>query len=422
VSARRTGGETGAVARRLAQNVASSLLALPAAFAVLAVLLAAVLLAIEPEYDPEVGSFLFPGSADSARAILGAVTASTITLAGLVFSITMLVLQLASSQYSPRTLRTFLADRNSHFTLAVFVGTFTYSVVVLRSIGPEGEDAVPGVAVTASLVFMLVTIGVFVQYIAHITKQIRVASIMTSIAQGTTKAIARCRARAGAEPNGGHDRRPMRTVTAEGSGYVVLIDIKALVRIATPPDAFIEVVPRIGDFVVSGAPLLRVDGVAESSDNRLRRAVRLAPERELALDIQFGLRQLVDIAVRALSPSLNDPTTAIESLNHLHELLRNLAAAELATGRHCDDEGTFRVQEPVASWGDHFSMVFDPILDHARHDREVTATLSAICRDLVGGAAGPDRRLVLATLSRVDQALRDLLADRNQEALLLGPP
>jgi uncharacterized membrane protein len=395
------GGERAANARRVLENMTSSLLALPVLFTVLAVLLAALLLSVEPEADPEVVGFLFPGSADSARAILGAIIASTITLAGLVFSITMLVLQLASSQYSPRTLRTFLADRNSHFTLAMFVGTFTYSVVVLRAIGPEGEEAVPGMAVTVSLLLMLVTIGVFVQYIAHITGQIRAASIMRSIAQQTEKAITKFEDDTDEPPEHDAAATPMRTVRSEGCGYVVLIEIRRLVELAAERSAIVEVVPRVGDFVVSDAPLLRVFGVAEDADEELRGSVRLHFEREPREDIAFGLRQLVDIAVRALSPSMNDPTTAMESMNHLHELLRRLARAELSTGAHCDNDSELRVIQHVATWREHFCAVVDPLLDHGGDDPEIVDALEAMLLDLLDQVDGENWSEALGALHRV---------------------
>jgi uncharacterized membrane protein len=334
------------------------MLLLPVVFALGALLLAVGLLLVEPESGPVAD--LFPGDAESARAILSTIAGSTITLAGLVFSITMLVLQLSSSQYSPTVLRTFLTDVNSHLTLATFVATFTYSIVVLRAIGPGGEQR-PTLSVTVAQLLMLVTIGVLVQYVNHITRKIRVNSIMHAAASDADEVIGRLPT--GGEPveGSGLPWTGGRVIRARGWGYVSFVDREGLLQLATDHDARIRLLVPTGEFVTEGEDLFRAWDLDEEADTDLLDHVVLAEERTSEQDPSFVVRQLVDIALRALSPSLNDPTTASQALFHLRQVLHTLREHGLPRPLHRDADGAERLVLAVRPWSDYTKLATEEI-------------------------------------------------------------
>lgn len=376
-----------------------------------AVVAAVLLLRVDTTgLDHGVGSVLFPGSPQSARAVLTTVATSTLTLAGLLFSITMLVLQLSSSQYSPRVLRTFLADRNSHLTLAAFVGTFTYSIVVLRGVGSNGS-ATPSVATTLDLLLGLGTIAVFVQFISHITGRIRISSIVASVGAETVRAVDRLaddpgRAVAPLVPSDAG-----RVVTAADSGVLVYVRVDRLAHLTRRHRGRVAIPHRVGDFVIRGDPLAEVWGLPESEDDAVRRAVCLGVEREVTDDPAYGVRQLTDIAERALSPSLNDPTTAVECVNRLHEVLRGLGEVEIPTGHYADDAGVVRVSVGVRGWEDHLEMLGE-LVRHATSEPRVLAALEVLVRDLLD-RADDEARPGLAELLALVSGFR---AERRTEA------
>lgn len=377
---------------------------------VVAVVAATLLLRVETTgLDSGVGSVLFPGSPQSARAVLTTVATSTLTLAGLLFSITMLVLQLSSSQYSPRVLRTFLADRNSHLTLAAFVGTFTYSVVVLRGVGSD-TGATPGVAVTLDLLLGLGTLAVFVQFISHITGRIRVSSIVAAVGTETVRAVDRL------ADDPGRAAPPLmpsdagRMVTAADSGVLVYVRVDRLAHLTRRNRGRVEVPHRVGDFVIRGDPLAEVWGLPESDDEAVCRAVCLGVEREVTDDPAYGVRQLTDIAERALSPSLNDPTTAVQCVSRLHEVLRRLTEVEVPTGHYADDAGVVRVSVGVRGWDDHLEMLGE-LVRHATAEPRVLAAIEDLVGDLLDRTDG-DVQVGLGELRALVSGLR---AERRSE-------
>jgi len=369
---------------RVRDRLRSSLWFVPAVFEVAAVLLAVVLVRLDRELEAStlVG---FGGGPESARSVLSTVAASTITFAGLVFSITVLALQLASGQYSPRVLRTFLRDRTSKVTLGITIGTFTYSLLVLQSVRSEdgaGGVFVPSVAVSASLVLAIVAVGAFIQYINHISQSIQVSRILDAVATETSDAIRRLRDR---EP--GAPPPPASAwvdeVAADHDGVVVGVDEEALAELAASVPCELELVPAVGDPVVEGMPLLRA--TAPLSEERLdgaRREIELAPERTMQQDVAFGLRQLVDVAERALSPGVNDPTTAVQAIDRVHGALRRLATVPLGPRWVADREHRPRVSVREPSWPELVSLGVDEIRRTGAGSLQVSRRLRAMLVDL----------------------------------------
>jgi uncharacterized membrane protein len=337
--------------------------------------------------DHEVGStrtgFLFPGPPAGARTFLSSIIQAMITFTGLVFSITIVVLQLTSSQFSPRVLRTFLRDRTIQLSLGVFVATFVYAMVVLREVRGTGGSGgfVPRLAVTVTFVLVLLSVGLFIRYVAHIANMIRLASIVDSIGREARAALARCpRSEPVApEPSLGSARR---TVGAPRPGVLVAVNAAAIVREGRAADCQFVLLPRVGDYLPEGAPLLRVHGPGDVDDDRLVELVSFDLERTLEQDLAFAFRQLVDIAQRALSPGVNDPTTAVQAIDVEHDLLRRLATRPLESGCHTDPEGTVRLVVPVVGFGDYLDLAIGQIWPDAADKVQVPARVRALLDDL----------------------------------------
>jgi len=320
-----------------------SLWFLPTVFAVGAALLALLLTWVDHQLadDPSPLFFMFSGTADGARSVLSTIAQSMLTFTGLVFTITMLVLQLASGQLSPRVMRTFLRDRGNQVVLGLFVATFVYTLLILRDVRSpvDGEGGfVPALSIWVAFTLLLASVAAFVYYIDHMAHAIRASTVITSIWHETAAAIDHLfpeRLGEDAEPGAiavHRDRdepdNPNLVLTSRRAGVVVGVDEDELFRAASHGDRRLELVPAIGDFVAENAPLIRLWGSWDPpAAEALHASIGLADERTLDQDAAFGFRQLVDIAVRALSPGINDPTTAVQALDRIHDLLRRLAVS-----------------------------------------------------------------------------------------------
>lgn len=281
-------------------------------------------------------TWVFGGGAAGARSLLQVIAGSLITVAGTVFSLTIVALQLASGQFTPRVLRTFTGDRAVQFVLGIFIGTFTYCLLLLRSVRLDSQERagfVPAVSVTVAVVLALASIGSLVFYIHRIASSIQVTTVLARVLADALAAIDRNRA---ALPDDAASLRARvdairvgqgATIRAERSGYLRFVSDFEL-ESGDERTIVVQVEPRIGDFVLAGTLLARVwpgDALDEESANLVRGAVVLVSERSIQYDVDYGVRQLADIAVRALSPGINDPTTATQCVDRLCELLVDAA-------------------------------------------------------------------------------------------------
>jgi uncharacterized membrane protein len=305
---------------------------------VLEVVGALVLFAITYSLDRAAfdGVFRYPswalsGSADAARQILTTVAAAIITVVGVVFSIVIVALTLTSTQFGPRMLRNFIRDRGTQVTLGTFVATFVYSIATLGSIGQESRgNFVPHISITVTLALMVVDLGVLIYFINHIATQIQLPQVIASIAGDLAGAIETQAGNAAATkaapsataklaelgPDGG-------IVAAPRSGYLQYIDRRTLVSIASDADVVIHLTHRPGHFLVQGYPYATVWPAdrAETVSRELARSHVTGPYRTLAQDVSFGLDQLVEIALRALSPAVNDTFTAMTCIDWIGDSL-----------------------------------------------------------------------------------------------------
>ncbi|MEV4477378.1 DUF2254 domain-containing protein [Nonomuraea sp. NPDC049504] len=362
-------------------------------------------------------AYLFGGGASAARTVLEIIAGSLITVTSLTFSMTVVTLQLASSQFSPRLLRTFSSDRFVQLTLAVCLATFTYALTVLRTIRSrqEGEEFVPQLAVTVGFVLALASVLALVLFLAHLARKVRVETLLRQVhreAKGTIRRVLPERAPVGAgfvfEP----PPSEALCLPAGASGFVLSLDEERLVAAAAEADVvlFMECCP--GSMVVSGTPLgagwSRADTVLDAGArsrlvSAVAAAVRTGPERTAAHDVTYGVRQLVDVVVKALSPGINDPTTAVHALGHLSAVLCELAGRELGLHPLCDRRGTVRVVLCRPDFADVLGEALVQPTHYGAHDPLVLTQLFRLLRDLAW-CTSTSRHVAIADRLRALQA------------------
>ncbi len=416
---------------RLREYVRTSLWPVPAAAAVVAVLLAKILPATESRLlHVRAAWYLFPGQADSARDLLSTIAASMMTFTGLVFSVTILVLQLASSQFSPRVLRTFLEDRSTRVAMATFIGTFVYAMALLAEVrGPDAAqgERVPALSVSLAFALVLVSVGVFIRYIHAMAHSIRAVHVVHRVARDASEGIRALYPDEPAlesEPSCAiPDEPPTQIVrnVSEG-GVVAVLDEDGLFALAKEHDATIAVVPELGDFVVRGAPLFQVWSSTPIDASALRAYVALEEERTPHQDPAFAFRQLVDVAERALSPGINDPTTAVQALDRIHDLLTALAGRRFPPPHRIDETGRLRLLLPRPDWDALVRLSFDEIRHYGKSSIQVLRRMRSALIDL-RAACPPGRRAVIdLELRELDRASAQLEAPADRAAAIRPSP
>ena len=387
---------------RITDALRTGFWAVPTACVLFALLLALGLVEVDRALDDQLGRFAFGAGPDGAREVLSAITTSMITFTGLVFSITIVVLQLTSSQFSPRVLRTFLRDRQTQLSLGVFVATFVYAVMVLRTVdSSDGARFVPAIATTVGVVLLLASVGVFVGYIHHIATAIQVSSLVRAVGDETRGVIQR-RLTVDAPQR----QRPIalgaptRQVLSPTYGVVTAVDDRLLVAAAHEAGVVLSLRVALGTFVPEGAPLLDVHGDGPIDDDALARCIRLGKDRTMAHDVAFGFRQLVDVAERALSPGTNDPTTAVQALDELHDLLRRLATRPLPDGVHRDDDGRLCLLTRALRFEDFLDLALREVEHYGADSSQVQQRIDVLLDDLATVARPEHLPCVLAAQAR----------------------
>ncbi|WP_230471549.1 DUF2254 domain-containing protein [Corynebacterium glutamicum] len=374
--------------------------AIPAASVVAALVFGFLLPTWERGLSDAALKFVFEGGPDAAREVLGTIAASTISVTGLIFSITLVVLQLVSSQFSPRMLNGFLRNRIVQATLAMFLGTFVFSLTVIRYVWSEDKDItgfVPRASVSVAFLLVLGCLGLFLAFIRLITFSMRVANAISEIGEETMALAARIYPvqsdDAGPVQGPGWSPRPgdpREEIRVGSHGSLVWIDYRKLVSWSTEHQAVITVDRPVGDFLVEGQPLLRVwwDGELSDRDRRvLHSAIEVRTERELHQDVAFGLRQLVDIADRALSPGINDPATAAQCVQEIHRIFRYLVTVIEPSPYIADDDGRVRVVHQPQRIADMLYEVIREIHLYGADSAMIPRLLRTMVEDLVTAAA-----------------------------------
>ncbi len=357
---------------KVADTLRSSYWFLPGVMASTAVALSFVTVAIDERYptvleDIGIGS----GGVDGARGLLETAAGSLITVAGVSFSIAIVLMSLASSQFGPRLLRTFMRDTGNQLVLGVFVSTFLYCLLVLRTI--RGEDAgglfVPHLSVSISVVLTVASLAVFIYFIHHAAQLIQVSHIIASVGRDLEEVIDRVVPADG----GRREDDPIasnvptsrgRPIRADSAGYVQLIDHEDLLEAAVERDLLVRLTVRAGSHVVPGTVLAEAwpaHQVDDAAADAMRAAIVSGNQRTEQQDIDFGFQQLGQIALRALSPAINDPFTAGICMDRLGTTLCSLAERPRPSLVICDDEGRPRVLAVELTFSTLVGSAFDEI-------------------------------------------------------------
>ncbi len=303
-------------------------------------------------------------SQSAARGLLETIATTTTAVAGLSFSVTVVAITLASSQLSPRVLRSFRSDRLSQTTLALFLGTFVYSLTLLVRLGVSGEDAdPPNLSMTLAVLLAFAAFGTFAAFIAHILSMLQPTSVISSIHDDAVSAARQLYPGGRGEPDDSRrsalqaaaavDGASPVEVHAESSGYLAVVDTDSLIEAASGCGALVRQCVPIGDYVVPGQPVAQVFAApGELSDGPrpaaglaavVRDAFVLGKQRTLVQDIAFPVRQLADIALKGLSPGINDPTTAENAIDAMGSFLVEYARCERPSPIRVDEAGEPRL-------------------------------------------------------------------------------
>ncbi|MDZ4789591.1 MAG: DUF2254 domain-containing protein [Hyphomicrobiales bacterium] len=335
--------------------------------------------------------WLYSFGPEGARAILSTIASSMITVAGLTFSITMLTLQLASSQFGPRLLRNFMRDRGNQVVLGTFIATFVYCLLVLRTVrGTEESHFVPHVAVAFGVLLALASIAVLIYFIHHVATSIRIETLLAQLADETRAAIDRLYPqRMGLDPptSAGTNSENLipagleagvRLIRCGQSGYVQRVDVDALMKVATEHELIVRIDAAPGRFLKEGEALFAAypqEAVSDEVADRLRSAFVVGQERTPEQDLEFSIRRIVEIAQRALSPGVNDPTTALYCIDRLGEAFSRMAERDIPSPLRFDNMRRLRIVTEGWSLGELACPAFAAVARYGTADADVVAKL-----------------------------------------------
>ncbi|HEY4188024.1 MAG TPA: DUF2254 domain-containing protein [Polyangia bacterium] len=353
----------------------------------------------------------YSGGAQGASAVLQTIAGSMITIAGVVFSLTLVALSLASSQFGSRLLRSFMRDTMTQVVLGTFVATFLYCLLVLRTIRRAEESLfVPHLSVTLGVVFAIASLWVLIYFIHHVAVSIQADEIVARVGENLAAGIDRLfpeqttRGSALSTDDAAGAGMPSsfeteaETVESKGDGYLQIIDMDALVLLARQESAVFRIERRPGQYVIRDHPLVSVwpaGHVTEALDARINAAFVLGNQRTSAQDIEFDVQELVEIAVRALSPGINDPFTAIVCVDRLGSALSRLVRRDTPSPYRLDGEGQLRVIAPPADFAGIVDSAFNQIRQYARTSVGVTLRLLEAIAAVADAAGSDERRVAL---------------------------
>ncbi len=389
-----------------------SLFALPALLVVAGIALAEAAGAV----DRAVGERALPGTltmgSSTATWLLSTVAGATITTAGVVFSLTVVSLQLASSQFSPRVMRSFIRDRLSQVVIGLLIATFVYCVLILRRVDGDGTGPAPRISLTVAVLLTVATVLLIVAHLDHLAHGLQVGEVVRRISEEGEQVLRASRqvtrteqpAEARVPPAGS---RTM-AVAAPRDGWITQAPSDRILA-AVPPGTTVRLETRAGAYVHALEPLAVVWPVPDDTEavrRRLATSVLIADARTMQYDVDFALRQLVDIGLRALSAAINDPTTAVEVTLRIGSLLRRLLVTEPPAEAIAGDGGRLLLRPWELSPEEFIAHGFDQLRQAAPAQPQVAAALLRVLRMLVDHVEEAGRaELVPALQSQADELL-----------------
>lgn len=390
----------------------------PAIMTVGAVALSLLLTTIDRSYPHATNGigWAYGGGADGARALLSAVAGSMITVVSVTFSVMVVALTVSSQHFGPRLLRSFMRDQPAQLALGTFTGTFAYCLMTLRTVQSDGSDRftffVPHLAIAGAVVLALLAVGVLIYYVHHIAVALQLSEITNRIAHELEHTIDRLYPEpigASAEPAAAPPSIPPAAlpVRARHSGYVQEIDSEPLLALAARAQAIIWLTARPGDFVISGDAVASVwppPADAEAVAAAVAKSYLVGADRTSQQDAAFGVQQLVEVALRALSPSTNEPFTAITSIDRLGQALTRLASRQIPSAIRSDNGGDVRVIAEPRTFVELAGEAFEPIALAAGDHLSVIVRLLETMDRLARVVRRPADREALARLVEITYA------------------
>ncbi|HEX4256873.1 MAG TPA: DUF2254 domain-containing protein [Streptosporangiaceae bacterium] len=355
--------------------------------------LAVLTIAIDRAHHYGLVSHAVTGTSADVQTILSTAATALVTLTSVVLSLTLVAVQLAMGQFSPRIVGALLNDRPSQAAIALFTGTFSYTMLVTREVNDK-TGAVPGLSVLISYALILGSVLALVLFVHHAGQGIRVSGLIDLVGDRTREQLEARYPRRHADAPPPPDGREVLASLAPGN--VVHVDYDRLVAIARQAGARLEFLVTMGDFVPGGAPLFRVSGtLSEKQCRQVLGCVLLGPERTHDDDPSYGIRKLADIAERSIASSpFEDPSTTVMALHRLHDCLRILAGRQIPPGQRCDADGQLRLTMRVLDWDGYVRLAFDEIRLAGAGSPQVARRLRAALEDL-RTVVPPSRRAAL---------------------------
>ena len=374
--------------------------------------------------------FAFQGTADDARTLLTEIAGTVVTVIALVLGLTVVALQLSSTQFSPRLLRNFLRDRGTQAVLSVFIATFVYSAAGLFTVGVERgarTEEYPRLAVSGAILLLFASLGAVVYFADHLVHSIQIDAITRLVERNTRRALAR-QTRMNVS-----DAPPPApgwaiTISARKTGYVQTIHPELLLPLATRQGVTICLRPWVGQHVVAGTKLGWVWAASPNDEPPDRHTfevavnsdVRIGFERTLEQDVAFGIRQLIDIASKALSAAINDPYTAVQAIDHMAPVCADLTVLPLGTSTLTDRSGRGAVIVPANTFGDYIFFISGLVGRYGAKDLTVLMALLRLLRTCASVLPRESDRLDIlhqATQQILDDAERETTRPADIEAI-----
>jgi len=359
-----------------------------------------------PAFSEWVPAPLFPSHADPqvVQVILGGIATSIMTVVSIVFAILLMTLTLASMQFSPRIIVSFAKDHVTQWTLGIFLGTFLYCMAALPAARSLPHPFAPVGTAVGAMLLAIACVAWLLFFIHHISQAISVSHIVERIATETEAMVddimPRPRSLARLEsPDLKEPRTQETAVLSDFSGYIRYLDTKRLIFLATSHRVKVRVLRRVGQFVPAGVPILMVykaERLSPKDCGEFLGAFDFGPARTLQQDIEFGVLQIVDIALKAISPAVNDPTTAINCVDQLSRILIRFASRDLPDSLLYDLQGVARVSIPWIDFEHLLDSAFEQIRMYSKNDVAVSLRLLRALGDIATGNTDSGVRRILA--------------------------
>lgn len=430
--------------RAVSEAVRDSLFFVPVLCVIFGLALAAGMLTLDRGVELESVPSLLRFTVESARELLGTMAAAIITVAGIVFALTGLSVQLASSQFSPRVVRGFLRDRSAQVSIGFMVGTFTYSLVILRAVrSVQGEpDVVPALSTALALALTVAAVVAIVAFVSRTAHRLQSSQLIRGVAEEAIGAVTRqLPPRGQGDPGLGvrsvAQPEPAWRVRARSTGWIAQVSPHEILDVL-PPGGVARLEVQVGQFVHPGRRLCTVWGETDDRDKlerRVNRAFAIETSRTMQQDVGFGIRQIVDIALRALSPGVNDPTTAHECIVHLGAILYEILRRDLPPAEIAGEDGRHILLARHPTHAEFVACAFDEIRQSAVSlpslATALVETLAGLAADLAeDGIIDTDRieplvrqaRLVLAGVENGCPLSEDVAPVRGAAEMLLRGP